>query len=138
MILNNIGWLFFGGYKNILPSMLTILPLSSTWAILLASRALYSCIPRKRAIQYYIIIQITIICIILIKTHENILLVRPCNMYFGGNHELYLAHDRFVIIFINWNGRRMNPCIRAQMTKSHKRGSVKKMFTYIIAEQTLQ
>ena len=36
---DNIGWLFFGGYKNILPSMLTI----------------YSCNPLK-AIQYYIII----------------------------------------------------------------------------------
>ena len=50
---NNIGWLFFGGYKNILPSMLTILPSSSTQAILLTSLAIYSCIPLK-AIQYYI------------------------------------------------------------------------------------
>ena len=33
--------------------MLTILPESKTKAILLASRALYSCISRKRAIQYY-------------------------------------------------------------------------------------
>ena len=49
---NNIGWLFFGGYKNILPSMLTILPSSSTRAILLTSLAIYSCIPLK-AIQYY-------------------------------------------------------------------------------------
>ena len=53
---NNIGWLFFGGYKNILPSMLTILPSSSTRAILLTSLAIYSCIPLK-AIQYYIMIQ---------------------------------------------------------------------------------
>ena len=52
---DNIGWLFFGGYKNILPSMLTILPSSSTWAILLTSLAIYSCIPLK-AIQYYIIL----------------------------------------------------------------------------------
>ena len=52
---NNIGWLFFGGYKNILPSMLTILPSSSTRAILLTSLAIFSCIPLK-AIQYYIII----------------------------------------------------------------------------------
>ena len=52
---DNIGWLFFGGYKNILPSMLTILPSSSTRAILLTSLAIYSCIPLK-AIQYYIII----------------------------------------------------------------------------------
>ena len=52
---NNIGWLFFGGYKNILPSMLTILPSSSTRAILLTSLVIYSCIPLK-AIQYYIII----------------------------------------------------------------------------------
>ena len=29
----------------------------TTWAILLASRAIYSCIPRKRAIQYYIILR---------------------------------------------------------------------------------
>ena len=34
-----------GGYKNILPSMLTILPSSSTRAILLTSPAIYSCIP---------------------------------------------------------------------------------------------
>ena len=33
--------------------MLTILPESNTRAILLASRALYFCIPRKRAIEYY-------------------------------------------------------------------------------------
>ena len=52
---NNIGWLFFGGYKNILPSMLTILPSSSTQAILLTSLVIYSCIPLK-AIHYYIII----------------------------------------------------------------------------------
>ena len=44
-----------GGYKNILPSKLTILPSSSTRAILLTSLAIYSCIPLK-AIQYYIII----------------------------------------------------------------------------------
>ena len=54
---DNIGWLFFGEYKNTLPSMLTILPSSSTRAILLASRAIYSCIPLK-AIQYYININI--------------------------------------------------------------------------------
>ena len=47
---------FFGGYKNILPSMLTILPLSSTRATLLTSLAIYSCITLK-AIQYYIIIE---------------------------------------------------------------------------------
>ena len=35
---DNIRWLFFGGYKNKLPSVLTIL---------LASRAIYSCIPLK-------------------------------------------------------------------------------------------
>ena len=45
----------FGEYKNILPSMLTILPSSSTRAILLTSLTTYSCIPLK-AIQYYIII----------------------------------------------------------------------------------
>ena len=50
--LYNIGWPW-GGYKNILPEMLTILPESKTRVILLASRAIYSCIPRKRAIQYY-------------------------------------------------------------------------------------
>ena len=50
---NNTGWFFFGGYKNILPSILTILPSSSTRAILLTSRAIYSCIPLK-AIQFYI------------------------------------------------------------------------------------
>ena len=50
---NNIGWLFFEGYKNILPSILTVLPSSSTWPILLASWALYSYIPLK-AIQYHI------------------------------------------------------------------------------------
>ena len=48
----NIGWPW-GGYKNILPEMLTILPESKTRVMLLASRAIYSCIPRKRAIQYY-------------------------------------------------------------------------------------
>ena len=47
---NSIGWLVFGGYKKIM--MLTILPPSS--AILLASRAIYSCFPLK-AIQYHII-----------------------------------------------------------------------------------
>ena len=36
--------------------MLTILPESKTRAILLALRAIYSCIPLK-AIQYYIIIK---------------------------------------------------------------------------------
>ena len=51
---DNIGWLFFVGYKNILPSMLTILTESKTRVILLASRVIYSCIPRKRAIQYHI------------------------------------------------------------------------------------
>ena len=56
---DNIGWLFFGGYKNILPSMLTILPSSSTRAILLTSLAIYSCIPLK-AIQYYINISLNI------------------------------------------------------------------------------
>ena len=49
---NNIELLFFGGYKNILSSMLTILPSSSIRAILLTSRTIYSCIPLK-AIQYY-------------------------------------------------------------------------------------
>ena len=43
MNINNIG--VFRGYKNILPSMLTILPSSLTRAILLASRAIYSYIP---------------------------------------------------------------------------------------------
>ena len=38
-------------------SMLTILPSSSTQAILLTSLAIYSCIPLK-AIQYYIIIML--------------------------------------------------------------------------------
>ena len=46
-------WLFFGGCKNIFHPMLTILPSSSTRPILLASRAIYSCIPLE-AIQYYI------------------------------------------------------------------------------------
>ena len=49
--LYNIGWPW-GGYNDILPEMLTILPESKTMAILLASRAMYSCIPLK-AIQYY-------------------------------------------------------------------------------------
>ena len=66
-MINTIGWLFFGGYKNILPSMLTISPSSSTRAILLTSLAIYSCIPRKRAIQYYIII------FLLIKTGNDII-----------------------------------------------------------------
>ena len=60
---DNIGWLFFGGYKNILPSMLTILPSSSTQATLLTSLAIYSCIPHK-AIQYYINIDFIIIIVI--------------------------------------------------------------------------
>ena len=38
----------FGGYNNILPSMLTIIPSSP-----LTSLVIYSCIPLK-AIQYYI------------------------------------------------------------------------------------
>ena len=41
------------GIQNILPEMLTILPVSKTRVILLALRAIYSCISRKRAIQYY-------------------------------------------------------------------------------------
>ena len=36
---NSIGCLFFGGYKNLLPEMLT--------TILLASRAIYSCTPSR-------------------------------------------------------------------------------------------
>ena len=55
---NNKGWLFFGGYKYTLPSILKTLHSSSTRAILLTSRAIYSCIPPKlKAIQYYIIIE---------------------------------------------------------------------------------
>ena len=55
---NNIGWLFFGEYKNILPSMLTISPSSLIQAILLTYLAIYSCIPPQafcqlKAIQYY-------------------------------------------------------------------------------------
>ena len=41
--------------------MLTILPSSSTWAILLSSRAIYFCIPLK-AIQYYINIPVIDTC----------------------------------------------------------------------------
>ena len=50
--LYNIGWPW-GGYKNISPEMLIILPESKTRVILLALRAIYSCIPRKRVIEYY-------------------------------------------------------------------------------------
>ena len=67
---NNIGWLFFGGYKNILPSMLTILPPSSTQAILLTSLSIYSCIPLK-AIQYYMIIIHTELLVAKIKYSET-------------------------------------------------------------------
>ena len=41
------------GDTYILPEMLTILPESKTRVILLASRAIYYCIPRKRPIHYY-------------------------------------------------------------------------------------
>ena len=50
---NYIGWLFFGGYKNILPSMLTILPSSSTRAIFVNISVNIFFILLK-AIQYYI------------------------------------------------------------------------------------
>ena len=47
---NDIGWLFFGVYKNILPEMLTILQ---------ASRATYSCIPEKEPSNTILIISHT-------------------------------------------------------------------------------
>ena len=60
-----IGWPW-GGYKNILPEMVTILPETKTRVILLASRAIYSCIPRKRAIQYYYYLY-RALCVILLS-----------------------------------------------------------------------
>ena len=78
---NNIGWLFLGGYKNILPSMLTILPSSSTRAILLTSLAIYFCIPLK-AIQYYIIIQYSRDILFLISLLCIPICQIPC--HFGG------------------------------------------------------
>ena len=45
--------------------MLTILQESKTRAILLASRAIYSCIPPKRAIQYYYYYLYRALCVIL-------------------------------------------------------------------------
>ena len=41
------------GIQGYSAEMLTILPESKTRAILLASKAIYSCIPPKRAIQYH-------------------------------------------------------------------------------------
>ena len=67
--LYNIGWPW-GGYKNILPEMLTILPESKTRVILLASRAIYSCIPRKRAIQYYYY-SYRALCVILLSSDRG-------------------------------------------------------------------
>ena len=68
--LYNIGWPW-GGYKNILPEMLTILPESKTRVILLASRAIYSCIPRKRAIQYYYYYLYRALCVILLSNDHG-------------------------------------------------------------------
>ena len=51
---------------------------ASTRAILLASRAIYSCIPRKRDIQYYYYYSYRALCVILLKRkktstqHENV------------------------------------------------------------------
>ena len=47
-----------GGYKNISPEMLIILPESKTRVILLALRAIYSCIPEKESSNIIIIIHI--------------------------------------------------------------------------------
>ena len=60
--------------KNILPEMLTILPESKTRVILLASRAIYSCIPRKRAIQYYYYYSYRALCVILLSNDRGRLL----------------------------------------------------------------
>ena len=68
--LYNIGWPW-GAYKNILPEMLTILPESMTRVILLASRAIYSCIPRKRAIQYYHYYSYRALCVILLSNDRG-------------------------------------------------------------------
>ena len=74
--------LFFGGYRNILPEML----------ILLASRAIYSCIPLK-AIQYYINIDIFTIAMTQ--------LTRSCqgNAYSCQYLSIDSLHGSYIIIF---------------------------------------
>ena len=57
--------------KNILPEMLTILPESKTRVILLASRAIYSCIPRKRVIQYYYYYSYRALCVNLLSNDRG-------------------------------------------------------------------
>ena len=51
--------------------MLTILPESKTRVILLASRAIYSCIPRKRAIQYYYYYSYRALCVNLLSNDRG-------------------------------------------------------------------
>ena len=62
--------------------MLTILPSSSTRAILLTSLAIYSCIPLK-AIQYYIIISL----------HVQVPQLFVDGNYVGGEKEIELYHE---------------------------------------------
>ena len=49
--------------------MLTILPRLKTSVILLASRAIYSCIPRKRAIQYCYLYRA--LCVTILKRNSS-------------------------------------------------------------------
>ena len=59
------------GIQEQLPEMLTILPESKTRVILLASRAIYSCIPQKRAIQYYYYYSYRALCVILLSNDRG-------------------------------------------------------------------
>ena len=88
--LYNIGWPG-GGYKNILPEMLTMLPESKTRAILLALRAIYSCIPRKRVIQYYHYYPYIGLCV----SSYYLTIVSDCRLPFClfTNRALFMSHN---------------------------------------------
>ena len=124
LTLYDIGWPW-GKYKNILPEMLTILPESKTRVILLASRAVYSCIPRKRAIQYYYYYSYRALSVILLsydpeRPIKSACGVRACDQwnpscevtpfasekwpYKRGGHMSGVKINTFMLRFTLWSG----------------------------------
>ena len=59
------------GIQEYIARDVTILPESKTRVILLASRAIYSCIPGKRAIQYYYYYSYRALCVILLSNDRG-------------------------------------------------------------------
>ena len=100
----NIGWPW-GGYKNILPEMLTRLPELKMRAILLALRAIYSCIPWKRAIQYYYYLY-RALCVILLSYDREWLPAAILSVY---KQRVWSARMHRVIIVGHYLGHILLP-----------------------------